>query len=259
MSQKRTSIIPHLHEIVQNVVWDTLKSRITINSKHQKAFEEAVVARAFDAEAQQVYKAKPSLAACMNMRDWKIYYDSRPMTKGQRQHLQEICKQASAMNTQMLGFFGLRTLKKAGMAHPSGGFVGNTPQHFSSSNADRELAGVTAISVGHRASYVRVGPNHKSTLHMTAHESYKDPDFIKTTEQELINALTIYIDSAQIYADARVLTRDLLVAFKQRKTVEGFKDDFPEWEKHVPYIETPVQALVIPSAEVVKKVIKASK
>lgn len=256
MSKERTSIIPHLADLVQNVVTKTLQKKIDAYAKKVKEFELEVGALVFDQHAQDVYKNDERLQPYLHKTaaTLEFRYSPEMFTPTMQKRFAELMKKmgggpmyeiedSSSFVDLPAGFDRCTSIKGAFWTGASGG--------HSNIRGGTTLKGSALIPSGSN-SYSRVVPTGYRRV-LICGKPYRDSaEYRVVPPGTLRTAGRLLLESIEIHSTAIELSSELWDAFRQRQTVERFKEEFPELVACLPYIPTKVKALVTPSLSVVK-------
>lgn len=248
--QRRVSIIPHLAEIVQSVIAERYTKVIKAHEKKVAALEQRLLPSLFDADAQRVYEDMPNVATTMNKTAFTLEWQ-RP--DGMKPLSERIGACAATLNgyNQPAKFCLAPKLDKSVCGVRE--FTTSNPVFISGSDSLRG-----PMHMARANTYTRVGPNGYTTLFLKPKSSWeKGQEYGKGTrfvrDADWLQACELQIKLLEIYTEQTVLSLDLMSAFGQRKTVEKFIEDFPELKKNVPFVPSPVKALIVPASAVLAK------
>jgi hypothetical protein len=216
------------------------------------ALEQRLLPSLFDAEAQQIYDEKPGVAATMNKTafalDWMRPTNMKPLTD----RIAACAKSLKGSTSHDSSFYLSPKFDKAPCGNRE--FNGGGPTFLNRS--DTLIKGPMEMAMSNR--YPRVGPVGHSALFLKPKSSWeKGKEYGNATkfvrDADWLQACELQVRMLEVYTEQALLSRELLAAFEQRKTIERFIEDFPELKKHVPFIPEPVRALIVPASAVIAK------
>jgi hypothetical protein len=252
MSQlRRTSIIPHLAGIVQSVIAERYAKVNKDHAKKVATLEQRLLPSLFNAEAQRVYEDMPSVAPTMNMAAFSLEWMRPDGMKPLNDRVAQCAKVLKGYNSSGSNFSLASKLDKA----PCGDrkYHGSNPTFVTGSESLRAPMFMASAN-----RYPRVGPVGHSALFLKPKSSWeKGKEYGNATkfvrDADWLQACELQVRMLEVYTEQALLSRELLAAFEQRKTIERFIEDFPELKKHVPFIPEPVRALIVPASAVIAK------
>jgi hypothetical protein len=251
--QRRTSILTHVGQIVQNIIVERYAKVIKEHTRKVRALEERHVAQHFDAEAQEVYKTRPNIAATMNYTAWSLQWLAPEDVS--KEHTDRISAAAKLMNASARGKSAFKLIDKLQRAAVDGRDFKNFAPVFITSTDTRRVGPMQESGYN---TYTRVGPNRHHELFLQPRSAWKKGTeygaaTIFVPDSEWLKAVDLQVRLLEIQAEQIVVSRELIEAFVQRKTIERFIEDFPDLAKHVPHIPEPVRALIVPASAVLAR------
>jgi hypothetical protein len=246
--QRRTSILTHLAEIVQNVIAERYAKVIKAHEKKVAALEQRLLPSLFDAEAQRIYEDMPSVAATMNKTAFTLTWLKPGEMKPLNDRIAACAKVLKGYNGSGTNFSLSQKLEKAACDGRS--YHTSNPVLISGNDSLRG-----PLRMARPNSYVRVGPVGHSDMFLRPKSSWeKGKEYGSATrfvrDADWLQACELQIKLLEIYTEQTLLSLELMAAFEQRKTIERFIEDFPDLKKHVPHIPEPVRALIVPASAV---------
>jgi hypothetical protein len=236
---------------VQSVVAERYTKVLAAHRKKVKALEMKIVEKFFDPEVQQVYAEQPKLAKCMSLTAWSISWHRPDADKDMSARI-AACSKALSASKDDDGTFRLTDGLDRGVVKGRE-FVLNRHQFLRGQDQR-----ASPFKPGGYNTYARVGPSGEHVVYVQPKSVFKEntsysASTIHVADSLWLQAVDLEVRLLEMYTETAVLAKDLIADFEQRKTVERFREDFPELAKHVPHIPEPVKALIVPASAVLAK------
>lgn len=253
-SPSRTSIIPHVGRIVQNIVSDRYRKISDAHKKRTVAFEKDMLKILTNQPAEKLVKLEAEAAKCIHRTAFKIQFAPPDVDKDRENEIRELIKQINGTLYTNRWFylspgFDTTTLNKAGE------FIVNSPTWAGGSSSQKP----GPLKMAPDNSYVMCGPPGYTSWSLQPESRFsKSKQYDKSTvfisDTAWAAAADLEIELLRHYVQSVEVSNELVEAFRQRKTVERFIEDFPELKKFVPFIPSPVRALVTPASRVLETI-----
>jgi hypothetical protein len=249
--QRRTSILPHVAEIVQSIIAERYAKIIKAHEKKVAALEQRLLPSLFSADAQVIYDDMPGVAPTMNKTAFTLLWLKPGDMKPLNDRIAACAKTLKGYNGSSGNFNLSQKLEKSACDGRS--FNTLNPTLIS---GNESLRG--PMRMARPNSYVRVGPVNHTEIFLRPKSSWeKGKEYGNATvfvrDADWLQACELQIKLLEVYTEQTIVARELIEAFVQRKTVERFIEDFPDLAKHVPHIPEPVRALIVPASAVLKR------
>jgi hypothetical protein len=236
---------------VQSVIAERYAKVIKAHEKKVAALEQRLLPSLFAAEAQRIYEDYPSVAPTMNKTAFSLEWLKPSDMKPLNERVAACAKTLTGYNGSSSNFYLAPKLDKAACGTRE--FRSSNPTFVSGQDSLRG-----PMYMARANSYPRVGPVGHSSLFLKPKSSWEkgkqygaNTKFVR--DADWLQACELQIALLEVYTEQTMLSQELMAAFDQRKTVEKFLEDFPELKKHVPFIPSPVKALVVPASAVLAK------